>query len=142
MEIFEKILTKYNCQKRNEIPLQDVDQIENKIHFNLPLDYKKYIQHYIGFEKNIGQQFIRLWDLNELLEANADYGIFESLPNTLGIGGNGGGEFIAIEMLGMNDYRIVLSPYIDLDKDYHIEIGDSFTDFLVRLDSGQEWFNE
>jgi hypothetical protein len=85
---------------------------------------------------------MRLWDFDELVETNKDYGIFDNLSNTLGIGGNGSSEFIAIELISNGNYRIVLSPFIDLDKQYHIEIGTSFTDFLVRLDNGQEWFNE
>jgi hypothetical protein len=59
---------------------------------------------------------------------------------TLGIGGNGSGEFIAIEHFGNNNLRIVLSPFI-IEKEAHIEIGTSFTDFLQRLENEQEWFN-
>ena len=142
MEIFETILNKYNFPKRAEKPLVTVDQIENIVKFNLPADYKTYIQNYLGFEEHIGQEFMRLWDFDELLETNKDYGIFDNLPSTLGIGGNGSSEFIAIEFVGNGNYRILLSPFIDLDKQYHIEIGTSFTDFLVRLDNGQEWFSE
>lgn len=140
MEIFENILDQYNCSKRTEKPLATVDEIESTINFNLPADYKKYLQTYLGFEEQIGQEYVRLWDFDELLETNKDYGIFDFLPNTLGIGGNGSSEFIAIELLDGGNYRIVLSPFIDLDKQNHIEIATSFTDFLVRLDNGQEWF--
>jgi hypothetical protein len=140
MEIFEKILDKYNCAKRIEKPLATVEEIESIIKFKLPTDYKKYLQDYLGFEEHIGQEYMRLWDFDELLDINKDYGIYDNLTNTLGIGGNGSSEFIAIEQLDSGNYRIVLSPFIDLDKQYHIEIGTSFTDFLVRLDNGKEWF--
>ena len=142
MEIFETILTKYNCPKRTEKPLATVEQIESIIKFNLPTDYKTYLQNYLGFEDHIGQEFIRLWNFDELVVTNKDYGIFDNLPNTLGIGVNRSSEFIAIELIDIENCRIVLSPYIDLNKQYFIEIGTTFTDFLVRLDNGQEWFNE
>jgi len=58
----------------------------------------------------------------------------------LGIGGNGSSEFIAIEQTESSKIRVVISPFIDLDKSYHIEIGDSFADFLNRLDHWEEWF--
>jgi hypothetical protein len=48
--------------------------------------------------------------------------------------------FIAIEHLDDNNLRIVLSPFI-IEKEAHIEIGTSFTDFLQRLENGQEWFD-
>ena len=142
MEIFENILNKHKCQKRTKSPLTTIDRVERIVKFNLPDDYKAYIQNYLGFEKHIGQEFVQLWDFDVLIETNRDYGIFDNLPNMLGIGGNGSSEFIAIEFVGNVSYRIVLSPFIDLDKQYHIEIGTSFTDFLVRIDKGQEWFDE
>ena len=140
MEISEQILTKYNCPKRFNKSFLNVEEIESVIGFNLPTEYKTYLQNFLGFEDNIGKEFVRLWSFEELLEANEDYGILENLPKTLGIGGNGSGEFIAMEFNDTANYRIVLSPFIDLDKKYHIEIGSSFTDFLLRLDNGQEWF--
>jgi hypothetical protein len=140
MEQLEQILLKYKCPKRTEKSKTIIDQIENIINFKLPSDYKAYIQNYLGFEEHIGQEYVRLWDFDELVEVNKGYGITNNLPHTLGIGGNGGGEFIALEMTDESNLRVVLSPFIDLDKKYHIEIGTSFTDFLIRLDSGQEWF--
>ncbi len=140
MEIFEQILAKYNCPKGSERPSATIEQIEGIVKFDLPTDYKTFIQNYLGFAGSIGKHFVRLWDLDQLVASNEGYGIFDSLPYTLGIGGNGGGEFIAIELIDNGKQRIVLSPFIDLDSEYHIEIGTSFTDFLVRLDNGQEWF--
>jgi len=140
MEKFEEIIIKYECPKRIEKPISTINQIEGFFKFKLPIDYKYYIENYLGFEACIGLEFIRLWDFDELIEINKDYDIKDSLPNTLGIGGNGGGEFIAIELTGENQYRIVLSPFTTLDRNDHIEIGTSFTDFLVRLEKGQEWF--
>jgi hypothetical protein len=142
MEKFEQILLKYNWPKRTEKPLTSIDQIENIIKFKLPTDYVTYIQNYFGFEASIVKEYVRLWPLEELIEMNMGYFIFDNLPKTIGIEGNGGGEFIAIELTDDDKYRIVLSPFIDLDKQYHIEIGTSFTDFLLRLDNGQEWFGE
>ena len=142
MEKFEEILKNYNCPKRTKKPLETIEQIESIIKFKLPTDYKTYIQNYSGFEEHIGHEFMRLWDFDQLVETNNDYGIFDNLPNTLGIGGNGSSDFIAIELVDNGNCRIVLSPFIDLDKQYHTEIGTSFTDFLVRLDKGQEWFKE
>lgn len=109
-----------------------IAQIEHIINFRLPTDEKPYIQNYLGFEELIGKEFMRLWDFDELVETNKDYGIIANLPNTLGIGGNGNSEFIAIEFAKNGNYRIILSSFINLDKLYHIESGSSFTNFLVH----------
>jgi len=142
MEQFEMILLKHNCSKRFNNALINIEEIETFAGFGLPEDYKNFIQGYQGFEKDIGQEYVQLWDVDELKEYNLEYGIIDDLSNTLAIGGNGGGEFIALEYISKENYRIVLSPFINLDEQYHVEIGTSFTDFLVRLENGQEWFNE
>ena len=142
MEIFEEILTKYNYSKRITKSLLNFEEIERIIKFNLPIDYKIYLQNYLGFEHFIGQEFVRLWSFEELLESNDGYEILENLPKTLGIGTNGSGEFIGIEFIDNGNYRIILSPFIDFNEEYHIEIGSSFTDFLLRLDYGKKWFTE
>lgn len=140
MELYAQILLKYNCSKKSISSVQTPEGIEKVTGFGLPEDYRSYLLNFSGFENHILKEYVCLWDIDELIELNTGYGIFEHLPNTIAIGGNGGGEFIAIEYIDMKSYRVVLSPFIDLDKDCHIEIGESFTDFLVRLDNGLEWF--
>jgi len=135
-----EILNKYSWPLRTLEPLTSIAEIEAFIHFKLPGDYKSFIKEYTGSETNIGNQYISLWDADKIIELNKSYSITEYLPLTLGIGDNGAGEFIAIEMVDSSRYRIVLSPLIDLDQQNHIEIGNSFSDYLFRLDNGREWF--
>jgi len=134
MKSVEEVLIKYNWPARTSKPTTAISEIENIIKFKLPDDYLIFAQNFLGSETFIGQEFVRLWDFDELLTTNKDYQIFENLPRTLGIGGNGSSEFIAIEQTESSKIRVVISPFIDLDKSYHIEIGDSFADFLNRLD--------
>ncbi len=143
MERFEEILIKNKFPKRTEHPQTQIAEIETAIKFTLPDDYKFFLSNYSGHEAFIGKEYVRLWDIDELLEMNNGYEILEYLPLTLAIGGNGAGEFIAIEKIGLNDLRVALAPFIGMDeREQHIEIGNSFTDFLVRLDNGREWFEE
>lgn len=140
MENFEEIFSKYEIVKRNNKPKTTFEEIEKIINFKLPEDYKSFALNYSEFEDFIGEQYIRLWNFDEIIEINTEYGIFENLPKTLGIGGNGSGEFIAIEKLDNDNLRVVLSPFI-IEKEARIEIGNSFTEFLERLENGTEWFN-
>ena len=141
MKQLEKILRKYSFPRRGIVSVAAIEEIENQVGFSLPPDYKFYLENYRGSEEFIGLELITLWDLDDLLTRNRDYRIMESLPHTLGIGNNPGGEFIAIEYMGDDDYRIVLSPFIDLDRQYHIEVGATFTEMLTRLDDGKEWLS-
>ena len=141
MEDLEKILYKYNFPKRKFGQEIAFDEIEKLIGFRLPEDYKFFLNNFKERECLIGQEYLRLWDIDSLLENNNGYQILTYLTDTLAIGTNMGGEFIAIEYLSPNKHHIVLSDFIGLDKENYIEIGASFTDMFSRLESGKEWFN-
>lgn len=142
MSEIDQILIKYNWPIKETEDNLNFRKIEDKIKFELPEDYKQFLRKYSFYETEIGEQFFKLWDFDKLLELNDGYEIIENLKMTLGIGDNGSGELIGLEKLEDGKIRIIITPFIDLDKEYHVEIGNSFTDFLKRLDSGQNWFNE
>jgi SMI1 / KNR4 family (SUKH-1) len=140
MKTFEAILLKYNCLNKNNNQKVNINEIEAIVKFSLPDDYKNFIENYLGFEENIGHEYLQIWDAKELIEANKSYQIFDYLPNTLGIGSNGAGEFIAIEWIAEDNSRVILCPFTDLDKESFIEIGTSFTNMFERFDNSIEWF--
>src|ERR1700743_2507767 len=133
------ILNKYNFSKKLVESKILFETIEKEIGFELPEDYKYYLANFDYFEDFLGPEYLKLFTYDNLLERNREYGIMEALPNTIMIGNNGNNEFIAIECLKANGYRVVLSPLVDLSEEYHIEIGSSFYDMLMRLDNGEEW---
>ena len=135
------IFNKYSFPERDENSLVSIEDIQLHLKFDLPEDYIFYVENYLGIDQFIGVEFIKLWSLEEIIDANLEYHIFEKLPQTLAIGTNGSGEFIGIYFDDNNAIKIILSPFTDLNANYHVEIGNSFTDFLVRLDEGVEWFS-
>ncbi len=139
---FAYILEKYNWPRRTKSSNTSFEEIEKVVGFKISGDYKSFLQLFCGNESLICCEFVSLWDIDEIIKANIDYGIIENLPNTLGIGTNGGDELIGLEKISETEFRVVLSPLTGLDKKDHINIGLSFTDFLMRLDNGQEWFEE
>ncbi|AWK06947.1 SMI1/KNR4 family protein [Flavobacterium crocinum] len=140
-EQLQEIFNKYDFPKREENSLVSIEDIQVHLKFDLPEDYVFYVCNFLGIDQFIGVEFIKLWSLEEIIDANLEYHIFEKLPQTLAIGTNGSGEFIGIEFDDNNSIKIILSPFMDLNTEYHVEIGNSFTDFLVKLDNGIEWFS-
>lgn len=140
MQIFEQILLDHGAHKRIEMPKIVTAEIEKAVGFILPDDYKTHLQTFQSFEGFIGKEYVYLAAIEELIELNTGYRIFETLPNTLNIGGNRGGSYIAIEKTSTDSFKIVLGEYIGMNKEDHIDIGDSFSEFLIRLDDGREWF--
>jgi hypothetical protein len=142
MQPVEQLLVKLGFSRKLIPSITNLTQIEHAIDFSLPEDYKFYLTNFLELESDIGPEYLCLWDSTEILRMNREYNILNALPNTVAIGSNMSGEFIGIEYAPSNQYRLILSPLIDLDIQHHIEIGDSFTDFLARLDSGQTWFDD
>jgi hypothetical protein len=137
----EKIFTNCNYIRRTEKLKISIEEIEQNVNFPLPQDYIFFAENYIENESFIGNEYVKLWDFNEIWKLNAEYEIIGNLENTIAIGGNGSSELIAIEFITNEEYRMILIPMIDLNKANEIEIGNSFTDFFKRLENGKDWFN-
>ncbi|WP_241676634.1 SMI1/KNR4 family protein [Flavobacterium pectinovorum] len=141
MEDLQEIIVKYSFPIRDINTSVTISEVESYANLKLPEDYIFYLENYFGIDQFIGVEFIKLWSLEEIIEANKSYNIVEELTRTIGIGTNGSGEFIGIEIDQFDNVKIILSPFIDLNSKYNTEIGTSFTDFLVRLDNKIEWFS-
>jgi len=135
-----EIISKYSFPRRDINSSVEICDVESYSNLKLPVDYVYYLENYFGIDQFIGVEFVKLWSLEEIIEANESYNIVNELHHTIGIGSNGSGEFIGIEFGKNENIKIILSPFIDLNKEYNIEIGSSFTDFLIRLDNGVDWF--
>ncbi len=72
--------------KRTTKPLTTFEEIEKKIGFLLPHDYRFYLNNYSNHEAFVGNELVALWDFDDLLTFNQDYGIFDNLPLTIAIG--------------------------------------------------------
>lgn len=142
MASIEKIFEKYKFIARDSNPDIMISEIESVVGFLLSSDYKDFLLNFKQYEGTIEPEYVQLWDIENLISTNKDYNILDNLERTIGIGTNLGGELIAIENFGHDLFRVVLTPFIDLDKNYHNQIGDSFSDFLVRLDNGVAWFSD
>lgn len=141
MENLLEIMSKYSFPKRDINASVQISDVESYSSLKLPEDYVFYLENYFGIDQFIGVEFIKLWSLEELIQANKDYKIVEELTGTIGIGTNGSGEFIGIEIDQDNNTKIILSPFVGLNSKNNTEIGQSFTDFLIRLDNKIEWFS-
>ena len=51
-----------------KLATENINLIKQKIGFELPNDYKEFLNKYTGFENFIGKEFVRLWDVEEVIE--------------------------------------------------------------------------
>lgn len=135
------IWEKYGGNKKDYLCDEIIADIENRVGFYLPEDYKLFAKRYLGFGNEIGPEYVDIWDSEEIIEFNTDYEVFSYLKDGLGIGSNGSSEMIALKKIDDTEFKILLVPFLDLEEEEtFIEIGNSFTDFFERLELGIEWF--
>ena len=139
MQNLEALLIKFCFVKRDKVD-HDFGSIENLIGFALPADYKFYLDNYEPFEGDIGEQYISLYSVADLIAFNSEFNTEEKEANTILIGSNGASESIGIRFFEEGEHQVVIAQYIT-DIDDHIEVGDSFTDTIKRLENGQVWFS-
>ena len=99
---------------------------------NLPDDYVEFLRRRNGGEGFIGDSYLILWKLEELVEFNRDYEVTEYCPGLLLIGSSGGGEAYAFDTREAN-WPMVQVPFVGMDPSVIERVGNSFSDFLRAL---------
>ena len=109
-----------------------IRESEAKLGFNLPVEYIAFLKLTNGGEGFIGGEYAIFWNVEELAEANADYQVHEYAAGLLIFGSNGGGEAYGFDTR-REPWPVVRMPFVGMNWDQAISIGDSFSEFLERL---------
>ncbi|WP_298717641.1 SMI1/KNR4 family protein [Chitinophaga sp.] len=106
-------------------------QILKEMDFAVPADYVEYMFLKNGGEGAIGEEgYIRLWMLQELMEANQDYAVQEFAPGLFLIGSDGGD---AAYGLRKDDLAFIEVPFIGMSIHEVKVLGYDFAEFLQAI---------
>lgn len=99
---------------------------------NLPVSFFDFVKQHSGGNGDLPVQpyYFHLWTINELIENNRDYAIQENLPNYFGFGGNGGGEFLAINLV---NFKVFTIPFVVMSERDAVQVAESFEEFLSLI---------
>ena len=129
---YEKYLVQFN---RNAPATEgSIREFEDSVTYQMPSDYLQFLRTSNGGEGVIGQQYIILWRVEDLLKWNADYEVDEYAPGLLLIGSNGGGEAYAYDTRSTPNC-IVQVPFIGMDLNASKYVASDFGTFLTSLHS-------
>jgi len=121
-------------KKRRPASDEAIRIAERFMRVRLPDEYVGFLRFSDGCEGFVGEEYVRLWSVEELQKRNPTYQIAKNTPGLLVIGSSGGGEAYGF------DYRhaslpIVRVPFIGGWSDAQA-IADTFTGFLRALNAG------
>jgi hypothetical protein len=106
----------------------DLEKFLPQLHSSLPENYINFLKNHNGAKGDLPIQplYFELWQINELIQANPDSEIQKYLPNYFGIGGNGSGELIAINL---ENQKIFAIPFILMEEQDAWLIAENFDEF-------------
>lgn len=115
-------------------------QLEGSLGVVLPDDYRQFLSASDGLIEEMPQAYVELWALDDVVTIHDSdaYGLDESLPGLLLIGGDGGGELLAFD-LRQAPFRLVLVNAISASWSEAAYQADSLTDLLAHLRAGGEF---
>lgn len=99
----------------------------------IPLDYQSFLESANGGFGFIGEDYVILTKVEELIATNTDYRVTELFPGILLIGNNGGSEAIAIDQRTIRN-QYVLIPFL-FEEDAIIHLGNSFEEMLDHIEN-------
>jgi hypothetical protein len=111
---------------------EEINIASSSISYLFPDDYKKFFKFSNGARGIVGNNFLQIWPLENIRSYNEKFSVDLYTPGLLLFGSNGGGEGYGFDYRG-KAIVVVMVPYVDLDWEYAIKKGDSFIDFLERL---------
>jgi hypothetical protein len=119
-------------EKNPPINSVEVQKIANAINFELPSDYLEIFSFMNGGEGFIGNEYCRLYPLEELIPLNESFSVKEVAPSIFVFGSNGGGEAFAFNTTA-SSVSIVKIPFIPMDIGFAELLGKTFGDFLASF---------
>lgn len=126
----ERLFAKFNGNlPANAIALRE---FEAESHIGLPDNYSKFLEQMNGGEGFIGNAYIILWRVEELLDMNNAYQVSDYAPGLFLIGSDGGGEAFAIDSRSDAD-PIVSVPFVGMELKLARPIAPDFKMFLETL---------
>ena|GEM_PF-207073 len=112
-----------------------IKQVEREAGIRLPEDYVRFLRRTDGGEGFVGEAYLRLWSVDELMDGNMDLEVEESAPGLFLFGSNGGGEACAFDMR-TESMPVVAVPFIGMELEAIWPIASTFDAFLQTLFEG------
>lgn len=120
-------------QKNSPAKKLEIDKLQKLLECELPKDYSNFMLSSNGGEGWIGENsYLMLWKIEEILELNSKYNVFDLAPGLLIFGSNGGIDAYAFDTR-IEGIPIVDVPFIGMSLNEISYLGGTFEEFLESL---------
>ena len=110
---------------------QQISIVEALLEVQFPGDYKNLLRWSNGGEGQLGNTYVSLWAVEELVQLNEDYKIGVFLPDVVCIGTDGGPNAFCLDYATASGRpSLIQAPLGGLGRDDVLFLGDDFTSGL------------
>jgi hypothetical protein len=132
MKSIEKLIPEES--RRDGIGDDVIVGIEKEIQFIFPDDYKDLLRLSNGVSCVIGNGYIQIWAVEELIDYRDAYNFSDYVPLFLPIGSDGGAYAICLDYRESSDEpKIVLTPFGDICYESSEECARNFLEYINSL---------
>lgn len=128
----QKLTTK--LQKNSGAPENMISTFLIAFGKNVPEDYIEFMRETNGAEGTVGDAYVQIWPIENILPLNKEYRSDEFTPGLLIFASDGGDTAYAFDARS-TEVNIVELPFISIDSHDIIKRGNNFTEFLEYLAS-------
>lgn len=111
--------------------LEEVNDVEKKLHINFPQDYIDFILKYNGATGTVNNSYIDMWKIEDIIKKNSDYRVDDFFPNLVYFGSNGKNTAYAFDK--NENMSIIEVPLITKNIEDDKKIIGTFGEFLGSL---------
>ncbi|NDI35093.1 SMI1/KNR4 family protein [Chengkuizengella sediminis] len=113
-------------------PVLDINikKVEEQLRIKFPQEYYEFLLNSNGGEGSIGESYLVMWKVEDIIELNEAYGVEEFAPGLLIIGSDGGDTAYCIRS---ENKSFVNVPFIGMDLREVQVCGNNFEEFLSYL---------
>jgi hypothetical protein len=126
------MINTYGLELKPSIEENKVKVVETELGVTFPNDYIEFISYSNGAEGSIGENYLILWAIEDIIELNEAYDVNDFAGGLVLFGSDGGDTAFAFDTR-KNETQIVTVPFIGMDLSEITTCSNTFNGFLQYL---------
>lgn len=118
----------------------EIEKAQSCLHVTLPDDYKDFLLKSNGAEGTVGNNYLVLWSVEEIIKLNEGYSVERLAPGLLLFGSNGGDEAYGFDTQS-EMVSVVNIPFVGMSRREIRFISSTFNEFLISLSQQEKDHN-
>jgi hypothetical protein len=123
------MINTYGLELNPPVEENKIKKVETELGITFPKDYIEFISNSNGAEGSLGENYLIIWSIEDIIELNEAYGVNDFSKGLVVFGSDGGDTAFAFDTR-TNETHIVTVPFIGMDLEEVTTCSNTFNGFL------------